>query len=205
MLLGRTCFCVAWCVAALAGADAESNRIVGRWRSLETSKGGIGAMFEFRDGGAVAFSPGAVVDSVYRVEGRELVLPPATNSGPEQRMRIVKNGEDDLALDSATGGRMELKRAGKRAGGDDPLLGEWVGTRDMGGRTVETRFFFYPGGKALLLAPFTRVDGTWSATTATIKIALPGREPVEGSYSVEGDTLTLPGSRGTGTSRFRRY
>ena len=34
--------------AALLAADDSSAKLLGRWRTLETSRGGIGAMFEFR-------------------------------------------------------------------------------------------------------------------------------------------------------------
>lgn len=94
---------------------------------------------------------------------------------------------------------------GTKPESDEPLLGEWVGERDFGGRVVETRYIFYPDGKCLLLIPFTRSEGTWSVTATTITLDLPGHQTVEGPYVREGDTLTIPGPRGTGESVFRRY
>lgn len=65
-------------------------------------------MFEFRDGGVVVFSPGAVVEMQYRIEGGELVLPPATHGGPEQRIPITLSGKDHLALE-LSGGRPGIR------------------------------------------------------------------------------------------------
>jgi hypothetical protein len=48
------------CASAQQSAPAG---IVGRWRSLGASKGGIGEVWEFRSDGTVDYSPGAVVGS----------------------------------------------------------------------------------------------------------------------------------------------
>jgi hypothetical protein len=69
-------------IVPLFAADDASTKLLGRWRSLETSKGGVGAMFEFRKDGVVDYSPGVVVEMKYRIEGDQLVLPPATVNGP---------------------------------------------------------------------------------------------------------------------------
>ena len=192
---------------AVYDREESSESIAGRWRSLETSKGGIGALFEFRDGGVVVFSPGAVVEMPYRVERGELVLPPATHTGPEQRIRITITDKDQLGLEPPGAGpvRIELRRVGTKRESDDPLVGEWLGERDFGGHVVEARYIFYGNRKCLLLIPFTRTEGTWSATATTITLNFPGQSTVEGQYAIEGDTLTIPGPHGTGKSTFRRY
>jgi hypothetical protein len=43
--------------------------LIGRWRSTQTSMGGIGAVYQFRADGTFDFSPGAIVDMPYRMEG----------------------------------------------------------------------------------------------------------------------------------------
>ncbi|MFL6350773.1 MAG: hypothetical protein ACJ74Z_02830 [Bryobacteraceae bacterium] len=48
--------------------------VVGRWRSLETSKGGIGAIFELHVDGTVDFSSEAPFESPYRIDGNQLIL-----------------------------------------------------------------------------------------------------------------------------------
>src|SRR5229473_5716400 len=76
--------------------DTSSGQIVGRWRSLETSKGGIGAMYGFHANGVVDFSPGAVVEMPWRIENDQLVLPSATVGGPEQKKSIKWLGENKV-------------------------------------------------------------------------------------------------------------
>jgi hypothetical protein len=193
-----------WLVLAafvqLLAADESSSKIVGRWRSLETSKGGIGAMFEYRGDGTVGFSPGAIVETSYRIEAGQLVFPAATKDGPEQRQAIVWLGDDRLRLEG-----MELARKGQRPDASNPIQGEWAGSREMDGRKLEIRHLFYPAGKSLLLIPFLTQQGSYSIMDGNIRIELPGRAAISGKYTVEGDVLTIPGPRGSGVSRFKRY
>ena len=60
----------------LANGQSPVN-LTGRWRSVETSQGGIGAVYQFHADGTVDFSPGAIVDMPYRLEGDQLILPPS--------------------------------------------------------------------------------------------------------------------------------
>ncbi|MEO8053267.1 MAG: hypothetical protein ABI833_22940, partial [Acidobacteriota bacterium] len=46
---------------AQPAAAASAAGLIGRWRSVETSKGGIGAVYLFHADGTVDFSPGAIV------------------------------------------------------------------------------------------------------------------------------------------------
>jgi hypothetical protein len=185
-------------------AESPPAGLIGRWRSLETSKGGIGAMFEFRADSAVQFSPGAVVEAAYRIEGTQLVLPPATTTGPEQKSTIEWLGEDRFRLKAGDQTAEELSRRGARVDARNPILGEWRGSRQMGANRVEVRWFFYPAGKALLLIPFTIQAGRYSIDRQTIRIELPNRK-MEGKFDLQGDMLRLPGPRGNGESRYARY
>ena len=96
------------CVSFVSGScdsaqQPSSASIVGRWRSLETSKGGIGAMFEFRSDGTVDFSPGAVVETQWRIENNQLILPSATTGGAEQKYTLKWLGDNKLSLGSEAG------------------------------------------------------------------------------------------------------
>jgi hypothetical protein len=69
-------------------ASAQQSAPVGRWRSLETSKGGIGSVYEFRSAGTVDFSSGAVVEMQWRIENDQLVLSPPEAGGAEQKQTL---------------------------------------------------------------------------------------------------------------------
>jgi hypothetical protein len=55
--------------------EAGSADLLGRWFSLETSSGGIGALFAFHEDGSLDFSRGAVVELPCRLDGDILSLP----------------------------------------------------------------------------------------------------------------------------------
>jgi hypothetical protein len=138
------------CADFLVAAEVPS-KLVGRWRSLETSQGSIGALLEFNADGTVDFSPGAVVEARYRMEGNQLILPSDTKAGPEQKMTIEFVGEDKLHFrpagnNAAEPKSVELVRKGVRPDPSNLLIGEWNGTRDMNGHQAKMRWLFYPTG-----------------------------------------------------------
>src|ERR1700704_881073 len=94
----------------LANAQPPAS-LTGRWRSVETSQGGIGAVYQFHPDGTVDFSPGAIVDMPYRVEGDQLILPPGTTNGPEIKSTLTLSGESIMRL-SAEGHVTEFHRRG---------------------------------------------------------------------------------------------
>jgi hypothetical protein len=174
--------------------------IVGRWRSLATTQGGIGAMLEFHSDGVVDWSPGAVVEMDYRIEGDKLVLPPATKTGPEQSRALEWLGEDRVLLKD-TGD--ELSRRSARLDPKHPIVGEWTGKYGFSGRQVESRWLFYANGKMLLLIPFGSLHGHYTTNQQTIRMELPGRSSWQGKFEVRGDLLILTGEQGE--SRLARY
>lgn len=176
------------------------SKLVGRWRSLEISHGGIGALLEFHADGSVDFSPGAVVEASYRIEGNQLILPSDTKAGPEQKMTIEFVGEDKLHFrppgnNAAEPKSVELVRKGARPDSSNLLIGEWNGTRDLGGRQVEMRWLFYPSGKSLLLIAFYTDHGHFSVEGAKIRFELPREKLPEGHFDIDGDVLKLPGRK----------
>jgi hypothetical protein len=195
---------VLFAILPLLAADDTSIKLLGRWRSLETSKGGIGAMFEFRSNSVVDYSPGAVVPMNYRIEGDQLVLPPAAINGPEQRQSMAWSGNDKLRLKASGDLWIELTRQGPTPDVKIPILGEWTSSHEMSGKTMQARYLFYPAGKGVLLIPFLKQSGSYSIRGDSIHLELPGRPPVEGRFKVDGDVLTIPGPN-SGESRFARY
>ena len=187
-------------------AEDPAATLLGRWRSVATSRGGIGSMLELRHGGVVAYSPGAVVEMSYRIEGKQLVLPPATSAGPEQRETILWLTKDRIRLSSLeepVSGE-ELARRSSSRNPANPILGEWIGARDMGGKKVDVLYFFYPGGKGLLLIPFLTRNGTYTVRGGKIHLALPDLPPADAAFRVEGNVLTLARS-GSEETKYAKY
>jgi hypothetical protein len=194
-------------LAHLLIAAEVPSKLVGRWRSLETSQGGIGAMLEFHADGTVDFSPGAVVETSYRTEGNLLMLPSDTKSGREQKMTIEFVGEDKLRLgpadNTAPDKSVELIRKGARTDPLSLIVGEWTGKRDMGAHQVEIRWLFYPTLKSLMLIPFSTDHGRFTVEGGKIRFELPREKLAEGHFEINGDVLVLPGRNAP--SRYARY
>jgi hypothetical protein len=188
-------------LVAIAAVAQFPPGLVGRWRSAETSSGGLGAMFEFFKDGTFNFSAGAVVETKYRIEGNQLILPSGTINGPEQRLTMEWVNADHMVLN----GSETLSRQGTSHDTTNPIVGEWTAPRETGGVKSEVRWFFEPDGTGLLLYPFKWQKGSYSVKNGTIRIEYPGSQPVEGPFRFDGTLLTIPSSGKTGKSQLKRY
>jgi hypothetical protein len=154
----------------LACSLGGATDIAGRWRPLQTSKGGIGMVLDFSSKGVLWAGTGAVVDSVYAIEGSELMIPGPTVSGPPSRLTIDLREAGLLRLWKGTKLTMELTRVGEPSEG---ILGEWLTDREMGKHRLKMRIFFREGGKYLLIMPFRSDRGTWRAQGERVSVTLP--------------------------------
>ena len=197
------------CVSFLVwlGASAQqpsSETIVGRWRSLETSKGGIGAVWEFRSGGTVDYSLGAVVEMPWRIENNQLILPPATTDGPEQKYTLKWLGDNKLRWETE-GGATELARVGDRSDPGNPIIGEWIENREMGGLKLEARYLFYARGKLLLVIPFAIQHGSYTISGSALSLNIPGRKTPELRFKLVDNFLVFTDSEGGREFHYARY
>ncbi len=189
-------------MAQQPAADSAA-ALLGRWRSVETSKGGIGAVYYFQADGTAEFSPGAIVDMPYRVEGDQVIFPPATIKGPEVNFTLSWSGDRVMRL-SAPGQVDEYQRQGAAPDPRDPLLGEWLGSREMDGRKLPEEMFFYPAGKSLLLILFTTESGRYSVTNGRLVATFGGRGGLDGTFDIANGVLSI--YRGGGrVTKLARY
>jgi hypothetical protein len=189
--------------AALRAADKTPAGLTGRWRSLETSRGGIGSMITFLEGGALEFSPGAVVEIPYRIEGDQLILPGGSKDASESRQKIVWLADDKLRLDTESGPGIELTRAGARESASEPILGEWQGKREMAGQELSILYFFRREGRSLLLIPFVTQTGRYTTDKSHVHLEWPNCPIPEAEFAVDSDVLTLTADGKK--SRYARY
>jgi len=203
-----TCVTLLVCIGFDFGGRASAQQpspasVVGRWRSLGTSKGGIGALYEFRSDGTADFSLGAVVEMPWRIENNQLILPLSTTSGPEQKYTLSWLGDNKLSL--ATEGTVtELTRVGDHANTGNPILGEWIENREMAGRKLVAHWLFYPGGKILFLMPFAIQHGTYTISGSALHLNVPGLKP-EFKLVLTDNVLTLSEPAGGREDRYARY
>jgi hypothetical protein len=209
---------------ACTTVSAADRTVIGRWRSLETSKGGIGGMFVFREDGTLEFSPGAVVEAKYRVEGNRLIMPGGTVNGPEQVYVVESSTKDELRLSQegsqpkeaktpgapASAPSMRMTREGEVVDPKNLILGTWQspGSDKVSGRSapiVKSTWQFRADGLFLLTMPFRIEKGRYSIKDDLIRIEIEERPTVEGKVRWDGDILVIPGPGGGGESRFARY
>jgi hypothetical protein len=112
---------------------------------------------------------------------------------PQQGMRVRVSGTSE-----------ELTRSGDRSNACNPIIGEWIGTREMDGRKLEMHWFFYPAGKGLFLLPFLSQHGHYTMSNSTLRIEMPDTSGVDFKFQAKGNVLTLV-KQERGESRFARY
>jgi hypothetical protein len=198
----RTPLLVVLAALPLATAQPPALNLIGRWRSVETSKGGIGAIYQFNADGTLEFSPGAIVDMAYRVEGDQLILPPGTTTGPETKSTLAWPTDNVLRI-STQGQREEYQRQGA-ADPSDRLLGEWLTSREMDGHKMPAEMFFYPGGKSLLVIRFTTDKGRYSVANGRLVGEFGGRIGLDGPFDFADGILSIHRSGGRIT-KLARY
>lgn len=185
---------------------ASSASIVGRWRSLETSKGGIGGVFEFRSDGTADFSLGAIVEMPWRIENGQLILPPESDNGAERKTNLKWLGDKDLRLENEAS-VIELTRVGDRVDLRDPFVGEWIENREMAGRNLVAHWLVYNGGKMLFVMPFSIQHGSYTISGSALHLSFPTWNPNPGKYrfKLADNLLTLSAPKGSDESHLVRY
>ncbi len=197
--------CVSFGFGRCASAQqSSSSGIVGRWFSLETSKGGIGEVCEFRSDGTVDYSLGAVVEAPWRIENKQLILPPATTDGAEQKYTLKWLGDNKLSLE-IEGYVTDLARVGDRSDAGNPIIGEWIESRKMGDHNLEARWLFYPRGEMLLLIPFAIQHGSYTVSGSAIHLNIPGLKKPEFRFKLVDNLLTLSAPEDGHESHYARY
>ncbi len=185
----------AW--AACAAAQ-DATQLVGRWRSVETSKGGIGAMYDFLADGTTRFSPGAIVPQQYRVEGNGLVLLPDATT-----YAISWTGDDHLRM-TVNGTSEEYTRLGSLRDTQNKLWGEWTATRDMGGQKVLVHWIFRADSSAVLMIRFLTESGNFAVENGRLTASFGGKPGLDGTFSIADGVLTINRSHGRVT-KLQKY
>jgi hypothetical protein len=132
-------------------------------------------MYEFKAGGTMRFSLDAIVDMPYRLEGDQLILPSAATGGPAQKSTIAWTGKDLFRMSARGQDGGTYRRQGTQTDTQNPLVGEWLGSRQMDGRALEMRLIF----NAWLLARIngaTALDGTFTISKEELAIHRAGGE-----------------------------
>ena len=191
--------------SVLAAADTAPN-LLGRWRSVETSRGAIGVVVEFQPGQNYKWSPSPIVTSSYQRNGDQLTLDVADRGGRTTRVtyKIEKLAERELVL-AVDKRRMEMRRTGQVPDAKNLLLGGWTGPYPAPGLEVDQFFFFYPDGTQLFTLPMRWQVGQYSIKNGTITMTQTGQRAWEGPVNQTGNEATIPSARDGRPLKFLRY
>ncbi len=162
--------------------------IVGRWRSVTTTKGGIGAVYDFKANGSVAYSSAALVESEFSLDGQVLTL-------GGQRVGIGWHPDGRLQLNFGQDVVEDYSRKGAVVDAANPLLGEWEGSRNMAGRKIPVSMKFAAGNRALMVLFLKTVVGRYQGGAGPWTLTLPSLPPRQVVASA-GGTLTITASGG---------
>ncbi len=179
----------------------NAQRILGKWYTVERSRGGIGAIMEFRTDGTVKYSPGAIVEFAYTFDGQKLTFKftdPLKGPQPEnvEEVRVLsreKMTTQPTGSKASTAVPVEWARVGSPEDQDHLLLGSWTAPREMEGHKVSNNWRFRADGSAVLTVPFLDQVGQYRLIKDSIRLNVDRAISVEGPISWEGEILVLPG------------
>ena len=187
----------------LAAGWAQPAQLIGRWRSSEISPAGVSAVFEFHGDNQLDSGSAVISEGRYRLVGTDTILFPSKNG--EEKLEVERDNQDRARIeDEAAGKSIELVRLGKMPDSKNPLTGEWSTTREWNGRKYPARAFFSAEGKVTWITTLRTERGTYSVASRNIRLEIPGRPVVEGSFEMTATHLTLPNPKGGGSS-FDRF
>jgi len=157
-------------------------------------------MYDFASDGTVRFSPGAIVQEQYRLEGDRLTFTPS--DGPA--FSVSWNGDDHMALTVAGGGLEAYTRLGVQRDPANKLVGEWTGTRDMEGKKVVVHWIFREDSTAVFMIRFLTEAGRYSVQNGHLVATFRGKVGLDGPISLADGVLAINRSGGRVT-KLARY
>lgn len=167
-------------------AWGEDN-LVGRWDTLDRSKGGIGSIFHFNADGTVEITVGAMLDYSYVIEGRQITVVMNDHSYTLPGIRIE---EGELVTDDQDRPKEAFPLKVVRLGGDSyALKGRISRPWDEGVTQIEE---YLENGRLLYRIPFRTDKGTYQISGNRLSITLDaGRRLLRFGYRLEENILFL--------------
>lgn len=185
-------------------AQTPASPLIGRWRSVNVTAEGVGAIYEFNKEGVVAIRTGIISEINYRVEGKELILPAPNPNAPPVRQQISLPDKARMLLTQGQDAT-QLYRISPFPAGAPTIVGEWLTNKVFQGKQTEAKMIFYPTGKALFLMPLNLENCRYTISGNKLTIKLPNGKTIEGPFTVSGGTLTIPSVREGKSTRLTRF
>lgn len=155
-------------ILTIAPSANCQNLLIGVWESPGTTKGGLGAIYEFREDGGLMAGMGALVDSKFDPQdpGLQQLMTPDDKMPAEDRPQKIMDGP----------------------AGAPPYVGVWKFRHYTGG------FAFMrvtQDGRMMLRVPFPLPWGKYEVKGKKLRLIQKGCPPVDVAYKVTDKTLEL--------------
>jgi hypothetical protein len=153
---------------------------------VTTTRGGIGAVYDFSPNGGATYSSAAIVEMPYQQDGNQIIL-------GGQPIGIGWHPDGQLQFNYGNNQVEDYLREGKMVNAANPLLGEWKGSRVMQGQRLPVTLQFRTSNSALLVILLKTQAGRYqpAADSWTLTLpALPARTITEGGGQL---TITAAG------------
>jgi hypothetical protein len=172
----------------VASGQDGSNTLLGKWRSVDTSKGGIGALVDFHSDGTFDYSPGALLGGRYKVENGQLVI--TLKNSPRPEVQSIQS----LTKDALRLGALSFKRIGMPEDVANLLVGSWVTVGTMPDLPSHGYYYFRASGAVTFFIPFRTDHCTY--TVSGEQIRLTNRQgSIHGPMRWDRKVLTVPWGR----------
>lgn len=158
----------------IGGTSKE--RLIGVWESPDTTRGGLGAIYEFREDGGLMVGMGALIDMTYDPQ--------------DPRMQPLMMNPGDPRLDD----KGQLQKIMDGPAGSPSYVGVWKYRHYTGGFAYQQ---ITADGRIMLRVPFPMPWGKYEVKGKKLRIIHQGRSPVDVVYKVTEKTLdlTAPGKK----------
>ena len=162
--------------AVKSAGDPSIKRLIGVWESPDTTQGGLGAIYEFREDGGLMVGMGALVNMTYDPQD------------PNLQQLMMQSGEKILDDDSQPQKIMDGPI------GSHSYVGVWKFRHYTGGFSFQQ---ITADGRIMLRVPFPIPWGRYEVKGNKLRIMQPGNPLVDVVYKVTDKTLdlTAPGKK----------
>jgi hypothetical protein len=126
------------------------HNLIGVWEAQKTSKGGLGAIYEFREDGGWVGTLGAMVDE--------------KNAGPNPLIKHFAEHPEDKNTE-------QIQKVMNGPDGSPAFVGVWKYRHYTGGFAYER---ILPDGHTMLRIPFPLPWGKYEVSGKTIRLSMPG-------------------------------
>jgi hypothetical protein len=156
--------------------ETSIKRLIGVWESPDTTKGGLGAIYEFREDGGLMVGMGALVNMTYDPQD------------PNMQQLMMQSGDKSLDVEG------QPQKIMDGPVGSPSYVGVWKFRHYTGGFAFQQTT---ADGRIMLRVPFPMPWGRYEVKGNILSIIQPGCSSVDVVYKVTEKTLdlTAPGKK----------